>query len=830
MAGFKQYKTNYREMKRLIPGIKNWFMILVLFQVPFNLFPQASETDTTKVEITPILLTEITVEIPRAISLLQEKREFLLKPDEKSAIVNRLDTLTFRLKMLREDERIHKLDVLSFRNLASLENDWNILNSLLTREQTLLLVKVQDYEKERSALEKMHELWEKTLTSALDLAAPGIVIDQITSTVNDIESLLNSFKSDSEFLQGKLVEISEWIIFSNSVIGQIKSAQQIATRQLLSRRQSPLWREFSQKTNVKLIHEQRSLVDDTVAGLKDFYRNYTTRIWLNLIAFLIILVIVFFLFSNLKHNIPEKDLSRDSALYKILSRPVSSAFLITYVLTFIIFEIIPDSVRLFNTLILFIPVILILGDIITGSARKYIYFPIIAALLVQIHSLSYSDTLISRIFLLVIILFSLVVILSILLPKSHREYVLSARMGKYIYTLLWLMFGLMSASLVSVIIGAVLLAEFLTYASLRSTALALILFALSVALNSVIIALLHSKRLQAMNLIKQHYNIILKRMFNAINFITIVLWIIFTLRYFNFWDDIYGGIKKVLTYNLTVGTLNISPGDILIFGFIIWLTLWISSIIRIIFDEEVAPKVKLKRGVPGAISLIIRISLITIGFLIAIAAAGVEMSKLAILFGALGVGIGFGLQNIFNNLVSGIILAFERPLNEGDIIEVGSHIGIVKQIGIRASTIRTAEGAEVIVPNGNLIANELINWTLTDQQRRAEVTVGVGYGTNPEQVLEILRSCAHAHPEVLKDPEPLAIFTAFGSSSLDFRLLFWIPNADRRLIIQSDVAILVNDALQKARIEIPFPQQDLHVKSIDSSITSNLMIKKETQE
>jgi small-conductance mechanosensitive channel len=809
-------------MKKAILCIINWFIILVLFQVPLNI--QAQEADTIQIEITPIPLTEITVEVPQAISLLQEKRDFLLEPDEKSAIINKLDTLTLRLRMLREDERIHKMDILSFRNLTNLENDWVLLSSLLTHEQAILIDKVQRDETEKNTLEGMLLVWKKTLISAQEISAPPIIVDQIISTVNGIESLLNSFKSDSEFLQEELVEISEGIIFSNSITGQIKSAQEVATKQLLSRRVSPLWKEFSQKTNVKLIREQRSLVDDTMAGLKDFYHNYAIRIRLNIIAFVFIIVLIFLLFRNLKQSFPEKDLSRDSALYKILSRPISSAFLINYVLTVILFEILPDSIKLINTIILFIPVLLILRDIITGPARKYIYLPIIAALLVQFHSLGYSDTLISRFFLLLIILFSLLTILSILLRKSQREYVLSTRLGKFMYALLWLMLGLMSLSLVSVIIGAVLLAEFLTYAAIRSAALALILYALSVTLNSVIISLLHNKRLQWMNLVKQHYNIILKWMSNIINFISIVLWVIFTLRFFTFWDELYNGIKGILTFTVKMGTVNLSLGNVLIFIFIVWLTLWISSIIRIIFDEEVAPKVKFKRGVPGAISLIIRISLITIGFLIAIAAAGVEMSKLAILLGALGVGIGFGLQNIFNNLVSGIILAFERPLNEGDIIEVGSYIGIVKQIGIRASTIRTFDGAEVIIPNGNLISNELVNWTLTDPKRRVEVVVGVEYGANIEQVLQILRDCAHAHSEVLTDPEPLAVFTSFGESSLDFRLLFWIATADhRRLQIQSDIAVLVNNALEKAGIQIPFPQRDLHVKTVDQSVTAQLL-------
>lgn len=249
--------------------------------------------------------------------------------------------------------------------------------------------------------------------------------------------------------------------------------------------------------------------------------------------------------------------------------------------------------------------------------------------------------------------------------------------------------------------------------------------------------------------------------------------------------------------------------------------------VKIIIEGELAPRVILKRGVPGAISLVLRITIITVGFLFAIAAAGVEMSKLAILLGALGVGIGFGLQDIFKNLVSGIILAFERPIQEGDIIEVGELWGTVKEIGIRASTIYTFDGAEVIVPNGHLISKELINWTLTDQQRRVEVLVGVVYGTNPEKVLAILQNVAAEHKEILKEPAPLALFTGFGDSSLDFRLLFWIPRAENRFVIHSEINVAVSNALKEAGIEIPFPQRDLHVRSVDSSLLKNLPDKKE---
>ena len=268
-----------------------------------------------------------------------------------------------------------------------------------------------------------------------------------------------------------------------------------------------------------------------------------------------------------------------------------------------------------------------------------------------------------------------------------------------------------------------------------------------------------------------------------------------------------------------MGSIQVSLGDFSLFIIILVITIWLSRFVRTIIEGEIAPRVKMKRGVPGALALLLRIGIITIGFFFAAGAAGFGMDKMTILLGALGVGIGFGLQNIFNNLVSGIILAFERPIQEGDIIEVGELWGTVKEIGIRASTIFTFDGAEVIVPNGNLISNELINWTLTDRNRRVEVNVGVAYGTDPEKVLEILRKVSTENSEILQEPAPLALFSGFGESSLDFRLLFWIAKADSRFVVQSQVNVAVNNALKKAGMEIPFPQRDLHIRSVDPDKT-----------
>jgi len=215
--------------------------------------------------------------------------------------------------------------------------------------------------------------------------------------------------------------------------------------------------------------------------------------------------------------------------------------------------------------------------------------------------------------------------------------------------------------------------------------------------------------------------------------------------------------------------------------------------------------------------MLINYTILTLGFLSAMAVAGIEVSQFAIIFGALGVGIGFGLQNIVNNFISGLILVFERPVKIGDTIEVGTMIGEVRRIGIRSSTVRTFDGAEVIVPNGNLISAEVINWTLSDRIRRIKVAAGVAYGTDPQKVIDILVKVAKESDDILGFPEPNALFKGFGASSLDFELRAWTANFDRWMRVASQITVDVNRELVEAGIEIPFPQRDLHLRSVEPS-------------
>jgi small-conductance mechanosensitive channel len=195
----------------------------------------------------------------------------------------------------------------------------------------------------------------------------------------------------------------------------------------------------------------------------------------------------------------------------------------------------------------------------------------------------------------------------------------------------------------------------------------------------------------------------------------------------------------------------------------------------------------------------------------ALSAAGIDLGKFGLIAGALGIGIGFGLQNIVSNFISGLILIYERPVQSGDTVEVENLMGQVKRIGIRSSSVRTYDGAEVVVPNSNLVSNQLINWTLSDNRKRIEVKVGVAYGSDPNVVMKLLKEVAKSHEKVLSDPEPLPLFEGFGDSSLNFRLLFWVFFEDG-FVTKSDVSIGIYNILDENNITIPFPQLDLHVK------------------
>jgi small-conductance mechanosensitive channel len=193
------------------------------------------------------------------------------------------------------------------------------------------------------------------------------------------------------------------------------------------------------------------------------------------------------------------------------------------------------------------------------------------------------------------------------------------------------------------------------------------------------------------------------------------------------------------------------------------------------------------------------------------------MDKITLMISALSVGIGFGLQNVINNLVSGLIIAFEKPINLDDIVEVGSQTGKMKSIGIRSSVITTWDGADVIIPNGDLLNQHLVNWTMGSNKRRYEMELGVAYGSDLKVVKTILETVLMEHQLVLKYPTPMVWYTKFNDSSIDFVIKYWVSHYNFGNDIRNDLIIAIDLAFKANNIEIPFSQQVVHLVNDNES-------------
>lgn len=284
-------------------------------------------------------------------------------------------------------------------------------------------------------------------------------------------------------------------------------------------------------------------------------------------------------------------------------------------------------------------------------------------------------------------------------------------------------------------------------------------------------------------------------------------------------DEIWA---RVADLELRGGELRVRVGSLVVAGVTVYLGYVLSWALRTLLDIHVFERRRVEAGVRASIKAILHYSVVVIAVFAALAALGVSLQSFALIVGALGVGIGFGLQNIVNNFVSGLILLFERPVRVGDTVVIAGEWGVVRKIGLRSTIVRSFDHSEMIVPNSDLVSEKVTNWTLSDRSARVIVEVGVAYGSDVARVIEVLTRVGDAHPATLAEPRLVVLFVGFGESSLDFELRIWIANGDDRLSVRSELLAGIEAALTAEGVVIPFPQRDLHLRSIDGEAATAL--------
>ncbi len=647
--------------------------------------------------------------------------------------------------------------------------------------------------------------------SATD-GAPPAALSQAAETRRRVDEELTVATERTSMvvaLQAQLIEHQQRVEEARSGVEEARGQMRA---QLLRRVTPPLWEAFSAESP-----GPPTLV--TVEGAWEaFYSGYSHKFPIHGGLLLGLLLFVFALSRWTAHLT-----GSEAASVAILSRPLAAAAMVALVSVRFLYTQAPAAIFHIAAVLALAPLIRLLPLLVSNRALHRPLWGLMA--LFSLQELAIFAPLsgpVARLLSLGISLALLGLVVWVLRRNQAVPDEDAGRIERAVPHALKVVAALLVVSALAEVFGYTNLAALLTPGLLIDIYVVLLLVAAVRVVDALVTATLMSDWAKVSHAVRSHGPRIGGRIRGALHYAAIAVWFYGTLRVFDLDEFVIDSLVELFGASVSMGSWALSLADVVSFGLVIWISVLLARFTVFILEEEVFTHLDLPRGAPSTISRLVRYSIWALGFVFAIGAAGVDTSSLALLVSALSVGIGFGLQNIVNNFVSGLILIFERPIREGDTVELSGMIGKVKAIGLRASVVRTVQGSEVIVPNADLVSGQVINWTLSDQERRVDVPIGVAYGTDPEVILAMLTEVAASIEEVQKTPAPLPLFKGFGDSSLDFELRFWVNLRHDWLTVASNASVEINRRLADMNIEIPFPQRDLHVRSIEPDLTKLL--------
>ncbi len=698
------------------------------------------------------------------------------------------------------------------------ENFWRGMQTYTSGWQQQLLDWANNAQKAVNLLDTQEPAWAATFEENKDNKELGPVLSLIEGNLTEIRRLRKQAKDVLQLVVNLQIKVGSLDQTSDDIVSQLQRAKAKLKGHLLDRDSLPLWKITARRQMGESSNMFRSVTSRWIS-IETFVKENT-----GVLIFLFVLTLLTVALAKRLHDLvcqkePRDDLERDA--YRILNHWIAVGLLPPLVLGYILAPSAPVTLLGLVIVLSFFPVLIVLPTLLERRLRLLLY------LFAGIYGFNWVMTWIGLNpsirrevqFLTNLALFG---VLALLVRPSRSLPPPATRWGRAILLAIRIGVVLLGIALVSDLFGYLKLAHYLALICVYSTVVAIsVLTAVRVATLLLTIGL-RSPLAEQVAVVRLHREAIVRWVPRVLQYTGVLIWLFSAIDLLGLSDWLGTSVNKFLDFRIAGASNGATLGGL--FGFVLILVVGygVANAIRFFFREEVFRRFHMSRGLPELIASIIYYLLMLIVVLAAVNTAGIELNKFTVLTGAFGVGIGFGLQNIINNFVSGLILQFERPIHINDILEVDNNTGKVTRIGIRSSTIQTFQGAEVIVPNANLISSKVINWTLSESRRRRELPVGVAYGSDPKVVLKILRDSAARHELVLSKPEPMAYFKGFGDSSLDFELHFWVMQENNGMLITSEVALAAMEMFDEAGIEIPFPQRDLRLRSIDPSVAATL--------
>jgi small-conductance mechanosensitive channel len=492
----------------------------------------------------------------------------------------------------------------------------------------------------------------------------------------------------------------------------------------------------------------------------------------------------------------------------VFERPYAAALVTTLMVVTSPFFQLTTTVRQLLTIVMLVPMLRVARPMLSAPVASVGYT---FCLLFAVDILRQTFSGIRLIGLAIIVAETLAAIIVLFGLRRHYRQIIAERAESSGLILLKLgRFLLMIVLLVALAAGAAgyaRLARLLTPGILVGAVLVILAFTWLRLVGGSVALALRLWPLRLLRMVEHQGELLERRVYRLLIWGAVLGWSIRYLAYLGLLDSVWSLGQALFAAKLERGSISISVGGVLEFFLVVWLAHLLSRFLRFVLQEDVYPRIDLAPGMSYAASSLLNYIILALGFLAALGVLGVDYNKVSVLVGAFGVGIGFGLQSIVNNFVSGLILLFERPIHVGDTVEIGELLGTVRRIGIRASVVHTLQGADIIVPNSQLVTDKVTNWTLSDRMRRVDLPVGVNYGAEPKKVIELLEQVGRGHPDVLPEPAPRALFMGYGDSSINFELRVWPRQFNLYVQVKSDLAAAVYDAVQASEMSFPFPQR-----------------------
>jgi len=797
----------------------NGFLLLqvqqAVCQIPLidKLAPSLNNDSTgTTAEIT---ITNINKEIEYTDNLIIKKENIDFISTKEHELLQLIDTFNVFINNQGKDFRSFRSDKLSHYFLVNARTNWNQYNRRLRVYQANVQKLIRGEQEDQSQYIENRDRWERNIPDLQRKLSPQIVfhiddnlkkikliIDQYDVRIKDLITTENSVIRDVNYIDGILSEI-------NSLIEKRK------TERFKQNEKNIFQTKFRDSFKGSISERLELAFYENTKSFGFFFETIKDNIIWYILFFVIIIAYFLYIRKKYKMLAPDRNTDLDKKINRIIvDRPGFSIAIIIMIQWNIISPYSPLFFNLFVYLTAAILLYKLTKPIVEAFFEKIIVASFVLLILSIIEIFAWYFGNYARFFLALESAIGIGLTFGYIAPLINLRKVLSLSTKTIIYTriIALTIFAFYGIALISNIAGYLNLTNYcLRVGNIIAVSSILLqgFYQIGLMLINASVDVLNK---YYPNIVVRYSNLILSRAKGFLSIMVLLWWLSGILRVSELYDSVMAVITLVFTDKINIGSISFSIGRLLSFITVLYVTYLIATFIKAILEREIMSKRLMKRGLAASISLTARISVVFFGTLIALSLSGLDLGKIGIIAGALSVGIGFGLQNVVNNFISGLILIYEKPVMEGDTVEVDTLLGRVSNIGIRSSTLITYDGAEVVVPNSNLISNQLINWTLSDNRKRIEIKVGTAYGSNPEQVLDLLLKAALSHEKVLTDPAPRPLFVDFGDSSLNFRLLFWVHFEDG-IQTQSDVSIIVYNLFKENNIEIPFPQIDLHVKN-----------------